>query len=147
MYDMRYSFISQEDLENNVPLYGSFYQNYQVILSDLTSQTQGNLVVYAEYRYGDSLKVSVQDSVRIAKIVDDQYTTYAEGSNVPLDLKFDNIYTVIQNTSDYSKLIIDTSMREKALNAFVGQEYWHTSFWDGTLYAPTQVKDTRQAIQ
>lgn len=144
---MRYSFISQEDLENNVPLYGSFYQNYQVILSDLTSQTQGNLVVYAEYRYGDSLKVSAQDSVRIAKIVDDQYTTYAKGSNVPLDLKFDNIYTVIQNTSDYSKLIIDTSMREKALNAFVGQEYWNTSFWDGTLYAPTQVTDTRQAIQ
>lgn len=147
MYDMRYSFISQEDLENNVPLYGFFNQNYQVTLSDFTSQDQGNLVVYAEYRYGSSLKVSVQDSVRIAKIVGDQYTTYAEGSNVPLDLTFDNIYTVIQNTSDYSKLSIDTSMREKALHAFVGQNYWNTSFWDGTLYAPTQVTDTRQAVQ
>jgi hypothetical protein len=142
MYDMRYSFISQEDLENNVSLYGFFNSNY----IQATSQNQGKLTVYAEYRYGSSLKVSVQDSVRIAKIVDDQYTTYAKGSNVPLDLKFDNIYTVIQNTSDYSKLIIDTSMREKAY-AFVGQEYWNTSFWDGTLYAPTQVTDTRQAIQ
>lgn len=146
MYDMKYSFISQEDLDTK-SLYGTFSSNYQAVLNDFTSQEQGKMTVYAEYRYGDSLKIGVQDSVRIAKVVDDQYTAYAEGSNVPLDLFFDNVYTIIQNTSDYSTLSVDTSMREKAPHAFVGEDYWDTSFWDGVLFAPTQVTDTRQAVQ
>lgn len=59
--------------------------------------------------------MTVMDTVRVVKLLDDAYTVYDPGSNVPVDLFLDNVYTVVTNTRTYDTLTVDTSTRDPSI--------------------------------
>ena len=72
--------------------------------------------MFVEYYYnGGAGSVTVMDTVRVVKLLDDAYTVYDPGSNVPVDLFLDNVYTVVTNTRTYDTLTVDTSTRDPSI--------------------------------